>query len=304
MKKIKLYFKTLVTLTLIVFVMVSCEKSIDVSDEILEISEEENITLIESNDINNEVDDIIDEIVFEEFDIAGKAEVSKNDILYRDKSPNCLEKIVVSEEINEETRIRTKTIILDFGDGCKMKNKRVLSGKITMVLEKNLDTEEKIVTHTYEEGFMVDDVSVSGTSTITRIRENGNPQRIVSFNKTLIWPDGKKVTRIGVKTREWIEGYNNNGWGDNVHLIWGEWETTFYNEDGITPTATFSTVISDENPLRREFSCKYIVSGIKTIDKGDIKGSVDFGDGDCDNIATFTPDGGEPVEFTLRKRRH
>lgn len=302
MKTLESYFKILVALSVGLFLMISCENSSDMPDEIQSISEEDNITLIESIDISDEVDDIIDEVIIEELSIANKEEASKDD--KNDKNdkkgrPECIEKTVINDEIIDNTRIRT--ITLDFGDGCEMKKRHVLSGKITMVVVLDLDTKEKEVTHTYEEGFTVDDVLVSGTSIITRIRENGNgnPQRTVIFNKTLEWPDGKIVNRNGEKTREWIEGYNNKGWGDNVHLISGNWETTFYNDDNTT--TIFSTVIL--TPLRREFSCKYIVSGKKTIEKGTRKGTVDFGNGKCDNKATFTPKDGEPVEFTLRKRK-
>lgn len=291
MKTLKSYFKILTTLIIGVFMIMSCENSSDMTDEVQSISEEETLTLIESNDINDEVDDIIDEVIAEEFGIAGKEEAAKNDNPSKNGRPDCAVKTI-------EIKGTTVSMTLDFGDGCEMKNGHVLSGKILMKATLDLDTKTKEITHTYD-GFMVDDVSVSGTSTITRIRENedGNPEMTTTFEKTLTWSDGEAVTRAGTKRRVWVEGYNNNGWGDNVYLTWGDWSTTF--KDG----TTYTTVISTDNPLRREFSCKYIVSGEMYIDKGEKKGTINFGDGSCDDKATFTPEDGESEEFTLRKRK-
>jgi hypothetical protein len=290
MKTLKSYVKILIV-PIVAFIMTNCEKSNEILNGIQAISEEDNITLIESIDISDELDDIIDEVIIEEFSVASKEEVSKDD---SDDNKGISDCVVKTVEINGLRR----TVILDFGDGCEMKNEHILSGKIMMVLVLDLDAKTIEITHSYED-FYVDDVSITGTSTISRIRENDNqnPEMTITFNKTLTWPDGETVTREGTKTREWIAGYSNKGWGDNVHLVSGNWSTTF--KDG----TIYSTVISEEKPLRREFSCRYIVSGLMTIDKGDKKGTIDFGNGECDNIAIFTTEGGEPEQFILRKRK-
>jgi len=102
------------------------------------------------------------------------------------------------------------------------------------------------------------------------------------------------MSRVGEKTREWIEGYDTRTWGDNVYLITGNWTNTF--KDG----TIFSATITE--PLRREMSCRYIVSGIVEFVKGDATGSLNFGDGTCDNLAIYTNAEGVETEIVLRRR--
>jgi len=66
----------------------------------------------------------------------------------------------------------------------------------------------------------------------------------------------------------------------------------------------FTSTISTDKPLRREMACRFIVSGVVQISKGDRQGTFDYGDGTCDNKATFTNSKDEVKEITLRKRKH
>ncbi len=53
-------------------------------------------------------------------------------------------------------------------------------------------------------------------------------------------------------------------------------------------------------PLRREVICHYFVSGSIDVQRTNFSGVFDYGDGDCDNMATFTFDStGEVIEITL-----
>jgi len=93
-----------------------------------------------------------------------------------------------------------------------------------------------------------------------------------------------------------VQGKGTRTWGDNVFLITGNVTTTF--KDG----AVFTSKITA--PLRREMACRFIVSGIVEISKGDRQGTLDFGDGTCDNMATFKNAEGVVTAFTLRHRGH
>lgn len=56
------------------------------------------------------------------------------------------------------------------------------------------------------------------------------------------------------------------------------------------------------NPLVKIPDCQYIVSG--TIEfwlEDELEATIDFGEGECDNLATKTVDG-ESTEFTLKKK--
>jgi len=286
-----LIFKTIMIVAVGMLLFISCDdkntEDITYSDL---ISEDDAISLIESDDISDEIDDVIGEFLIDDFSFVNKEAVSKDVSTSKNGKPECAVKTI---EIDFENKIVT----IDFGEGCELKNGRVLSGKIIMAIEIDSQFKIKMITQTYE-NFMVDDVSVTGESIITRIRENeaGNPETTISFNKTLTWPDGEKITRVGEKMKEWIEGNDNKEWGDNVYLIWGDWTSTFKNG------STCATTINKEEALRREFSCRFIVSGIANIDKNGKTASINFGDGDCDNLAIYADENGEK-EITLRKRK-
>ena len=54
-------------------------------------------------------------------------------------------------------------------------------------------------------------------------------------------------------------------------------------------------------PLRRELSCRFIVSGVLEISRNDNTASLDFGDGSCDAKGILTqPDGTESEVFLRR----
>jgi hypothetical protein len=61
-------------------------------------------------------------------------------------------------------------------------------------------------------------------------------------------------------------------------LISGNWTIT--KRDGTLRN------VSIVEPLRREMSCRYIVSGTVKIEQGEKNITVDYGNGDCDDLAT------------------
>lgn len=263
-------------------VFVSCNNdTVDVSEP---ISADEAIALAEVDDVSDEINNIIDDFFVENEDgvKSSDTESKTEDLL------PCVTKTI--ELINT-----TKTITLDFGEGCELPNGNVLRGKIIMSYATDSDVHSLTITHTYE-NFYFNDISIEGGNTIIRVRENdnGNPQSTITFNTTLNWPDGVFASREGTKTREWIEGYDTRTFGDNVFLITGNWKATF--KDG---TELSANVLE---PLTREMACRFIISGVLEMQKGDSAGVLDFGDGSCDNVATFTNQADEEFEITLKGR--
>ncbi len=263
-------------------VFVSCNNdTVDVSEP---ISADEAIALAEVDDVSDEINNIIDDFFVENEDgvKSSDTESKTEDLL------PCVTKTI--ELINT-----TKTITLDFGEGCELPNGNVLRGKIIMSYATDSDVHSLTITHTYE-NFYFNDISIEGGNTIIRVRENdnGNPQSTITFNTTLNWPDGVFASREGTKTREWIEGYDTRTFGDNVFLITGNWKATF--KDG---TELSANVLE---PLTREMACRFIISGVLEMQKGDSAGVLDFGDGSCDNVATFINQADEEFEITLKGR--
>lgn len=271
-------------------VFTSCEdsNSVDILEVPEAISEEETIALVESDDIADEVDNIVDDFLIEDLSLGNKTEASREDGDKHGGMPDCVTKTIVLTNT-------TKMVTLDFGEGCELPNGHVLAGKIIMSYSFDLEMQIITIAQTFED-FSFNEVKVTGENTFVRMRENenGNPQSTKSINVTLTWPDGEFMSRVGEKTREWIEGYDTRTWGDNVYLITGNWTNTF--KDG----TIFSATITE--PLRREMSCRYIVSGIVEFVKGDATGSLNFGDGTCDNLAIYTNAEGVETEIVLRRR--
>lgn len=257
----------------------SCETddTVDLVDVSEPISADEIVALTEVDDISDDVNNIIDDYFVE-----SETEDETEDLL------PCLVKTFVLTDT-------TNTVTLDFGEGCELPNGNVLSGKIIMNYAIDTDVNILTIAQTYE-NFYFNDISIEGGNTIVRIRENenGNPQSTVTFGTTITWPDGVSTTREGFKVREWIEGYDTRDWADNVFLFTGSWTLTF--TDGIVYSSYSSNIIE---PLRREMACRFIVSGIVEVQKLDMSGTIDFGDGSCDDIATFTDEDGVVSEITL-----
>ena len=162
-----------------------------------------------------------------------------------------------------------------------------------MSYEKDRDLKTRTITVTYS-NFRVDHKLVEGTHSVVRVRSNEdeNPQSTATFDVEVTWDNGDIASRVGERTREWVEGVGTGFWGDNVYLITGSWTTTKRNGKTISTTIT--------TPLRRELACKFIGSGVKEFEKEDRTASLDFGDGTCDNKAILTLDSGEEKEMNLR----
>jgi len=285
------YLKSNLFLAFIVsgFVFISCEDTNSLDEQADLLTEDEAITMVESDDISDEVDNIVDDYLSEDFDVASKDEASKNDEAEgKGGRPDCAIKTIVIDG-------SSKIVTLDFGEGCELPNGNILAGQIIMSYLFDKDAKTTSVTQSFK-NFSVNDVTIDGENTIVRTKENenGNPQSVKTMNVTHTWADGETSIKKGTKTREFILGSDTRTWGDNVYLISGGWSNTF--KSGTTYSSTIT------NSLRREMACRFIVSGTVDVVKSKRLGAIDFGDGACDNGATFIDADGVVTEIVLRKR--
>jgi hypothetical protein len=84
--------------------------------------------------------------------------------------------------------------------------------------------------------------------------------------------------------REWIQGSDTPNRWDDIYLVTGT--ANGARPNGLTWEREIMT------PLRVELACRFIVSGtVELHPEGRPVSLLDYGNGDCDNIATFTMNG-------------
>lgn len=181
---------------------------------------------------------------------------------------------------------------IDFGtEGCTLENGNVLKGKITLTFSGNFMTPEQTITYSFDQ-FYHNGNKIQGNKTITRTQKSTDllaavhPVFTCIVDMTITFEDGSVYTRTGNRIKEMVEGYDTKGnWDDNVFLVTGSESTTWPNGD------TSSSTI--ETPLRYEMACKkpFPVSGTVSKVKNGVETLVDYGTGECDNLATVTTDG-------------
>ncbi len=264
--------------------LVSCEKN----EETQNLESAEVITATELK-ISDEAELISDEIssIAEDLYTADEIRTTSKSTYLSDHLPDCA---TVTTVVTDTTKEKT----IDFGDGCELRNGNVLSGIIYLSYLKDMDATTKTLNLSLE-NFTYNEVEVAGSATIERSRanDNGNPQSNAVSQFNGVWPDETTASFSANRTREWIEGYGSGFWGDNVFLISGN--AVYTNKLG----NVFQKEITV--PLRREWSCRFIVSGVLAITRNDATATVDFGDGTCDSTGTLTTPNGESKEVQLRR---
>ncbi|TVZ56262.1 hypothetical protein OD91_1544 [Lutibacter sp. Hel_I_33_5] len=263
--------------TLLVFT--SCQNNDDLAlDTPTSISEDEATNLILADDISEDVDDLVESDETGTFANGRVAASSETKCGTRTK----------------EDTANGKIVTIDFGDGCERKNGKEFSGKIIITYVKADDSFSKTVTF---ENFAVDGNPVTGSKSITKVKENanGNPEKTHTTDITVTVEDGVNIVKKGTKVKEKTAGADTKDIEDDVYSISGSWESV--NKEGVAKTATITT------NLRREGTCKHIVSGVIAITKDGASFTLDFGDGTCDNIATLTDADGNVEEITLKERK-
>ncbi|NNJ81532.1 MAG: hypothetical protein HKP11_04990 [Flavobacteriaceae bacterium] len=177
-------------------------------------------------------------------------------------------------------------ITLDFGESCTLNNGAVVSGRIEMDYGP-INGGSRTINYTYED-FTYNNNAVSGGGQVVRqiANQNGNPQSAATETINVSFPNtAVTATREGSRVIEWVEGVGSGTWVDNVFNITGNWNTELTNG--------FSRSGEVTETLVKKLSCIYLVSGVLEIQQEGLTGTIDWGDGTCDNQATLTFNGQE-----------
>jgi len=187
-----------------------------------------------------------------------------------------------------------RTITLDYGEETELENGRIISGIIEIVVSAPMNTEGATRTVTFT-GFSVDSLTINGT--IEKEVISVDDGRVVQIVRDLVvtYPDGTEVECYAELERTWSQGMG----------------TPFYHGDdemGITGYATCQD--SDGNEYTREIKqqlqkrggCRYLVGGeVEYSANGLAFGSVNYGDGTCDNVANMNMAQGQK-QFRIGER--
>jgi hypothetical protein len=187
-----------------------------------------------------------------------------------------------------------KTITLDYGDSTVLRSGKVLSGVIVIEISGPRSDENYTRLVTYG-NFGVDSLLINGTAQVTADREE-DVSRTFTSDVTFTLADGTTVERTSVREWEWIEGM----------------DTELEQTDDMLQITGYSNAVNstgDEykkeivEPLIRVRDCRFIVQGVVEITlNGELVSSLDYGDGDCNDVAVLTQDG-ETVEVDLSIRK-
>jgi len=191
-----------------------------------------------------------------------------------------------------DTTVIPRELTIDFGDeNCLCQDGRYRRGKIIITFTGGYRWPGTVITYGFD-NYHVNDNHVDGTKIITNmgLNENNNLYYNIEVVGVIYRANnGGALSWNSSRVREWIHGAFTWPVVDDVYLITG-------TADGIRPNGqTWERVIV--NPLRVELNCKWIVSGTMEIQpEGKPLRILDFGSGDCDNIATVLING---VTYTI-----
>ena len=187
-----------------------------------------------------------------------------------------------------------KTVTIDFGTGCTGPRGVTRRGKVITVYTGPLSVAGSSSVTTFQD-YYVDSVKVEGSLKI----ENKSTLNGLSFTTTV---ENGKLTKPGGnyimwnQTRTWtqVEGQATPFKpSDDVYNITGSASGTV--KDSVT--TQYSATIT--KALVRKFTCRWITAGSVDITKNSIKGTLDYGDGTCNNEAILTI-GGATINIKLR----
>lgn len=172
-----------------------------------------------------------------------------------------------------------KTVTIDFGNGCLGRDGKFRKGKIVTIYTNRMLVPGAKVSTTFV-GYHVDSFHIEGT----HITENISFSNMQGLKVSVI--NGKITNTNTGKWRKWnsvknivqIEGNGTPNFPlDDVYKITGA--ATGSNSFG---NSWSSTIVE---PLIKKFTCRWIVKGTVHLVRNGREALLDYGNGNCDNIA-------------------
>ncbi len=138
--------------------------------------------------------------------------------------------------------------------------------------------------------FTINGNLIEGTKVIRKTAEHEYQTTLT--NGKITFTDGTTYTRNVERTRTWVNGYDTPLYiWDDVYTLEGS--ATGVNRIGETYTHQITSA------LMFKLNCRWIVGGTMKFTVGDRQAELDYGNGECDNIAIVTVNG-KSYEVKLR----
>lgn len=206
--------------------------------------------------------------------------------------PKCATVTVIGDDF-------PKTITIDYTEGCTGRMGLEKKGTLTIEMSDTILNEGAVYTYTFE-NMTVGNREIEKTATLTNLGQNDEGNWEFSFEMlsttTLVKQEEIfTIVREFSGIQEWMAGFDTPETSDDEFLRNGSGTITVNEELKFERTVT--------NLLIKR-TCKYPLSGVIEITRGDESMSIDFGAGECDNIALVTKDGeSEEIELNAGKFR-
>ena len=177
-------------------------------------------------------------------------------------------------------------LTIDFGTGCTGPHGRTRSGIIQMTYSGGRYFTPGSMRSITFINYYVDGRHIEGTrSTVNNgFNTAGNMNwTITASNMKVTMPNGDWHSWNDQRTREMTAGFGDSLWVNDVYLINGTGTST--NSNGGSAATTLTNLV-------RANSCHWIISGtIENIPSNRPARLLDFGNGNCDDLATVTVNG-------------
>ncbi len=255
---------------LFLFVVFSCRKKVDLPDN--PGTQTNTIELTAASTIaENLYDDVFDQI---------NIEAANNNIAGRLTTTTGIQGCAVVTLSPADLTTFPKTMTLDFGSGCSLEPV-IRKGKLIAIINGRLRNAGTAVSVTFE-NYFVNDYKLEGAFNLI----NNTTNNVLSFtsqtsNGRLTYPGGLiNFTHSSTNTYTQISGSNTPSYFDDSWSVTGT---------GATASANESLTWNVTTPLIKNITCGSIVSGIKEFKyNSSTAGTLNFGDGNCDRLATLT----------------
>jgi hypothetical protein len=277
---LKVFRKGALSLLVLGLVFTSCSKDETATEQ---DNQSDDTTEVQRSAEIDQIDNVVGDLVIDAYEGQENSESGRNS--YTGDIPECVTISVVAQQ-------GYRQVTLDFGsEGCVV-NGHLIQGQLIFEYTRDIEAQQIMISYDLVD-FYFDAKNVIGSRNILKelSNDNGNPQFTHNLSVTVIWPNGVQASREGTRIREWVEGFGSGIFSDNVFEIRGDWTATFVNGN----THTYEVL----EPLRREVICAYFVSGTFDVQRTNFGGVFDFGDGACDNMASFTFNNGQEIDIVL-----